>query len=605
MAGNEERVLAMYDVRGIQKYIYSTSKLKDAMGASTLIDNIIIRALNAACKKIAEQSAVKLDMCNVEIEWIDEAGRVPKQYEHEKACDVQVLYIGGGNAYVSFRDEDLCIEVNQQMAKYVIEKTYSLQLATAYIPMTDNYKVDHEKLFNKMNQVKSNMTITKPLGTLPIMRAELKTGLPVIGLSEFANENGSREMSKETYLKWSTKNDELKEDDIGKILDNYARRGQDSRIAVVHIDGNNMGLRIRKLVEHIENYQEAVTRMRQISYNITYSYLDTFNEMKEIFERKYQDSRVKRFVRKVVVAGDDITYVCNAYIAMETVEWFCQKISQLTMNAETGESASMEIQDADIQEYGFSVCAGIAYIHSHFPFGTAYEVAESCCDNAKAAAKSEENKAYYKVTEPKKYKVISKEEYLRESIAQPVQRTKMGDKKVPSYPYYFEKTGNFFDFQICKNIQCLDLDKVREQEYTTASGEKLLIRPYYIPMLADNDPLNQINAYIEQENLRYDNYEQLKKNIEYFSNQEQFPRSLVKKIRNTYSLGKNQIGLLAAFLDSRNWKMPDGKNCTKNMYLNKGGEVTARWYDVLEIIDYSLNWINIEEGDTINEGKED
>lgn len=37
----------------------------------------------------------------------------------------------------------------------------------------------------------------------------------------------------------------------------------------------------------------------------------------------------------------------------------------------------------NIKRYGFSVCAGIAYVHSHFPFYIGYEVAEACCDSAK------------------------------------------------------------------------------------------------------------------------------------------------------------------------------------------------------------------------------
>lgn len=588
--GNTERILAMYDVRGIQKYIYATSKLKDAMGASVLIDNIITRALIRACKELKDEMEIR----GTEIEWVTEDESRPKPYDHENAKDVQVLYIGGGNAFVSFRDEDLCIEINKKMAKYIIEKTYSLQLAVAYIPMTEDYAADYKAIFDKMNQVKSDMTVTRPLGTLPIMCAELKTGLPVVELLDDNKSKTVREMSRETYLKWNTKNRESKEDALDKILDNYAMRGQDSRIAVIHIDGNNMGLRIRKLIENITDYQKAVTYMRQISYNIKYSYQNTFDKMRAVFEEKDMGDKLKRFVRKVVVAGDDITYVCNAYIAMETVEWFCKRISQLTMNAGLKNNDSAEFRDCDIQEYGFSVCAGIAYMHSHFPFGTAYEVAESCCDQAKKAAKSEFNKAYYKVTGEGEYKTISQKEYLAGIREQ-------SDKTMSSYPYYFEKTGNFFDFQICKNVQCLDLQKIRGKEYVTASGENLLIRPYYISMPSEDDPLNQVNAYIAEKTPRYNNYEWLKESIAYFSNTDKIPRSFAKKIRNTYSLGKSQIGLLAAFLDSRGWRMPDGQKCSDNMYLGDGEKI-ARWYDALEIVDYNL--VKLEE-DAIDDKKED
>lgn len=587
----EKRVLAMYDVRGIQKYIYRTSKLKDAMGASRLIDDIVMEALKKACKN--------LNITDVEIEWEDQNEKKPKTYNHDELHEVQVLYIGGGNAFVSFVNEKKCIEVNERMAKYIIEKTYSLQLASVYIPMTENYANDYKKIFEEMNRVKSNMEISRPLGILPIMKAELKTGLPIA--ADLQTSSYREQMSKETYLKWNTKNNEIQEEDIDKLLDSYARRGQDSRIAVVHIDGNNMGLRIRKLIESIRDYQEAVTKMRQISYNIKYSYLNTFNQMKDEFEKKQKENElVKRFVRKVVVAGDDITYVCNAYIAIETVEWFCKKISALTMNAGLEEPPRI-INDYDIQEYGFSVCAGIAYIRSHFPFGTAYRVAESCCDEAKSAAKSNKNKAYYKVTEKEKYEIIDQKTYM-----EGISGNKEEQKAENTYPYYFEKTGNFFDFQICKNIQCLDLEKTREKEFTTVLGEKLLIRPYYIPMQLEDDPLNKINSYTEEGELKPNNYEDLKRSIQYFSEEKNFPRSFAKEIRNTYSLGRNQIGLLAGFLDSRDWKLPNGQKCTGNMYLEDENTIsTARWYDALEIIDYSLSDIKAEKGETADEEKED
>lgn len=536
--GSEEKisgsVLAMYDVRGIQKYIYSTSKLKDAMGASQLIENIITDALGEACKKSGVKDVVLL--------WDDEE----KAFTYDaKKHDVEVLYIGGGNAYVMFRDRALCKKINEYMSRYIIEHTYSLQLAVACVDVTKDYSKDYNNIFKEMNKVKSNMTDSKPLGALlPVMEIELKTGLPVVNMEKgkYKADSYRGNVSKETYLKMEEKNKGIKEERIDKILDNYARRGIDSRIAVVHIDGNNMGLRIRKLIKGIDDYVKAVNKMREISHNIKYSYLNTFNNMKDKFENMGKansedgNSLVKKFVRKVIVAGDDITYVCNAYIALDTVRYFCEEISKLSMYGE------------DIQEYGFSVCAGIAYVNSHFPFGIAYEVAESCCDSAKEAAKKDSNKAYYK-----------------------------NDQGC------FEKTGNFVDFQICKNIQCRDLEQVRKKEFISPAGEMLMQRPYYIPMPFEEDELNRING------TKINNFDNLMDNIKYFANEDNIPHSFAKDIRNTYHMGSNQINLLGSFLDSRNWKMPGELPCKDNMYVDYKGVKTAAWYDALEIMDYCMD----------------
>ena len=61
--GKEQRVLALYDVRGIQKYIYRTSKLKDAMGASRLVEDIIFHALEDACKGLEAEKEKSEGAC--------------------------------------------------------------------------------------------------------------------------------------------------------------------------------------------------------------------------------------------------------------------------------------------------------------------------------------------------------------------------------------------------------------------------------------------------------------------------------------------------------------------------------------------------------------
>lgn len=61
----EQPVLAMYDVRGIQNYIYKTSKVKDARGASAIVNDIIREALRYALRGESVTS---------EMEWFDEKG---------------------------------------------------------------------------------------------------------------------------------------------------------------------------------------------------------------------------------------------------------------------------------------------------------------------------------------------------------------------------------------------------------------------------------------------------------------------------------------------------------------------------------------------------
>ena len=51
----EKAVLAMYDVRGIQSYIFKSNAAKEIIGASVIVANVIMDGLNAYVRKnIAE-----------------------------------------------------------------------------------------------------------------------------------------------------------------------------------------------------------------------------------------------------------------------------------------------------------------------------------------------------------------------------------------------------------------------------------------------------------------------------------------------------------------------------------------------------------------------
>lgn len=497
----QHQVFAMYDVRGIQDYIFRTSKLKHAIGASAIVESIIEKAISYAVNLVGNKD-ITYDMIWENVEYT----------EDDK--DVQVLYIGGGNAFVLFRNAKIYKTITKCMSKYVIENTYSLQLAATYIEKTGNYQEDYKNLNIKMMQVKANMPESKPVGALPIMRVELSTGLPAIANDE----------SKETCLKLEA--EKIKRKNIKtrrKVFDEFIEeKGEDSTLAVIHIDGNNMGMRIRELIENKTTYLDAVNEMRKISFSINHAYKDVFEEMMNIFNKN--DDYV---ILPVLVAGDDITYVCSGKAALASVELFVDKISRKTMTGMV----------EDIDKYGFSVCAGIAYIRSHFPFSTGYAVAEACCESAKDKAKA------------------------------------VGENKV----------GNFFDFQFCKNVQTIDIETIREKEYYTATNEALLTRPFEIK---------------GDSNAQY-SYDVLKKYLQVFSGlndiQEKgeafkkLPRSHAKTLRNTYPLGYQQVDRFKRFLESRGWCLPDG-DC--NAYIEIDGKKTAKYYDALELMD---DYVSLED----------
>lgn len=290
-------------------------------------------------------------------------------------------------------------------------------------------------------------------------------------------------------------------------------------------------------MEHETDYRQAMEKMKKVSESINLSFQEAFQQMEEKItrwaERTLGEDTQKRYIRKIICAGDDITFVCTGKLALTLVEAFVHALNDkemyLDISSERGEP----------EEKKFSVCAGIAYMHSHFPFSDAYQIAEQCCENAKKKAKQKERR--------------------------------VGDI-----------VGNWVDFQVCKDIYTMYLETSREKNYLLADGEYLIKRPYYIPYENEQYPLFQkMNEINEQYS-----FEHLKKQLDYICGSGE-PESTLKnsdwkELRNSYALGENTVDEFLTFLRSR------GKTLYSQAFDENG---VAQWYDALEM--YEL-YVDIE-----------
>jgi len=512
----DKTVLAMYDIRGIQSYIFATNEVRDIVGASELVENILIEGLKSIISNHTDW-----DESQFIVEWAN--GDEAEFLENETIC-MEVLFIGGGNAYVLFRNGKLCETVNRELAKYVLFHTYSLNLAVAVVPKSDNYMADYDAINLEMRKVKAMMAPVKPVGAMPFMKADSVTGYPLTGTSWIGKKH---DITTESFCKQRClKKDEAEE----KIFDNMVtEKGDNSTLAVVHIDGNSMGSRIKDIMQVKTAYKDAVNTMRMISRNIQAGFLHAFSEMSLMMDQKsdlVKPIRKSKLYRKIITAGDDITFVCNPELAIAAVETFVKSVTCKDMYTESG-----LLQAENHKKYGFSACAGIAFFNSHFPFSDAYQVAEACCSSAKSAAKQIEHRD--------------------------------GGKSDGFI-------GCYLDYQFCSNIRCAQLREYRERNYSYPDAPGSMIsRPYYIsaPTYADSTDLDERN--------KEHNIEVLWQNLKIFttySKETRMVRSHAKKLRNAFSLGMEEADRVVAFLNSREVKLPETDRST--------------WYDALEFMDF-------------------
>ena len=479
MSGNNA-ILAMYDVRGIQSYIFKTNKVREIMGASFIVRDIIMDGIKEWISD-KDKSKYLWDWQNSDT----------CRFLDDESIQMEVLFIGGGNAYVLFRNKDLCRKANQFLARYVLDHTYSLNLAVAYIEKTDSYMDDYKVIQDKMREIKATMPSTKPMGTFPFMAWDSVTGQAITNKQSY-RDGTSEWLCKESYLKAKKAyEEEFEKTEFDEMV---TEKGDSSFLALVHIDGNNMGMRIRKLVQDKKSYEQAVPTMRKLSSNIS----NGFKECYDVMEKKAEQWAKKEpfnkgekiLLRKIVLAGDDITFVCNAKIALSLVQTFLKE----TVHHYLDEN----------KKNAFSACAGMAYFNSHYPFSDAYEVAEACCSSAKAQAKL------------------------------PIHQE---DKMV----------GCYLDYQICTHISSIHLSDYRKKHYVDVNGENILARPYYVAV----DHFEKLNEVNQEKSI-----DRFFDALHFFTNQENIARSKAKNLRNAYAFGKDEVEQYKHFLRSRKIQLP-------------------------------------------------
>lgn len=423
--GQEKYILAMYDILGKQDYIYKSSKIKEIAGGSYIIRDCFAECLFPAAKEVSEEEKEKRkkegkacsgsgiftykwknmvkerDPQEVKMLEGEPADFTPENFKSriEKGYIGEVVYDGGGNFFVLYRGIDDYRKVNRRFYRKLLEKTYSLRVLTTYIEGVDfdNYLPDRNKMYAKHKRREQRESMTAPVNTLPIVQTDYRTSLPLTELQKIGDreEKVSYE-SKKKYEKYAelekyeqpirygdcTENGKFRRDEEGesenqiarqamgsRLLDNMiTEKGEESLLAVIYIDGNNMGAKVDSCLDagDDKSYETCVKALREFSDEIQTHYID--NRIRDV--DTFLSENTKKLRRFVIYAGDEITFICNARNAYDVAKEYLTKLA-----ADSPEGAPR------------TSCAGIAVFHSHAPFREAYRIAEECCESGKKLMK--------------------------------------------------------------------------------------------------------------------------------------------------------------------------------------------------------------------------
>lgn len=385
--------LSVFDVSGIQNYLFKSSKLKENLGASQLVTDLLEKMLPASIKYVCNGSKCITD-------W---QGATEFSIAKSSSIAAEIVYVGGGNAMVAFSDKNIAVEVTKKLSMEIIKKAPGLEFSAAHLETNfTDFKSDRKKLLGKKLFIAKNNTIrSNGLLGISITRQCPQTGLPASYPDPDNDKNNKEYISSEIYCKRKAAEKALFADLIEKKelyrfpldLEKLGQTRGENHIAVIHIDGNNMGACLNDYLNQQNNYSDAVKIMRKFSKQAKKNYRAAFkavigrleDNIKETGGKYYcaggnfalnydQENKVYLPIRPILFDGDDITFVTDARIGLSAAELFLKEIS----------SAKILINNVLRQ---MSACAGIAIVKTRFPFFRAYRLAEELCGSAKRKAK--------------------------------------------------------------------------------------------------------------------------------------------------------------------------------------------------------------------------
>ncbi len=335
--------LYRFEVKGIQEFILSTNKLKEIKGGSRLIS------------ALSEIFIDTLSVCS-------------------EGSGYYVLTNAAGGATVRFVDEEDSRALMQIWPIVVHHLAPTLQVIQASVPWRDGLPMPYSELQRALQRARNQLWPSLPEGT-PLTYRSPSTGLPAERLLRSHQE--SRRLDRGAYYR-SKLGTDGKLDKLSASIDptiEWAANFEDDltygRLAVIHIDGNDLGLKIRSLTEFASgsSFNKALSTFSRALSNVTEcAAIEAFAQIKREAEREEIWTKERPFpARFIVIGGDDITLIIDGRLAHRYVESYLREFERLSL------------ERADELGGGLTACAGLVEVKSSWPFSQACELAESLC----------------------------------------------------------------------------------------------------------------------------------------------------------------------------------------------------------------------------------
>ena len=233
-----------------------------------------------------------------------------------KADKPYQIICAAGNAMCLVRTGRLCQQLIRRMSRYYLEHGYSLNLTAAVTEKTDDFGHDIFELYRKLNAVKASCEISDPAGPLSVVAREARTGEPAIGRDGTGAyySTASALRRKEAALRRN----------VVDLQQFRTSRGYDGReyLAVLHSDGNNLGITIGRMMQQTASYEAGIRIRRIIGRTIVETYgrvIDhTLEDVRACWQKMPGHAQAPFECAFYVLhrGGDDLNIICDAALVI-------------------------------------------------------------------------------------------------------------------------------------------------------------------------------------------------------------------------------------------------------------------------------------------------
>jgi hypothetical protein len=393
MSEPASKAFVLLGTASVQRYIFRSNKLKENVGASYLVKHALEDGLLEQMHEIDAS------------EWFSILGDAPAAARYTRHdAKGKAIYLAGGNAVLLFEGaaaaEDARNAVYRWSRWLLKEKAPGLRVSAAVVNVPASgsppLQAAYGEALKELEADENAPPFGSPLLSLPIVRTCSSTGLPAIIQDTTSNDYLSAEANAKRQSVGSEQNPDsalgraykdfaailTRADGISwrfpTELEDLGGKEGERHIAVVHIDGNDVGLKLQDVWKRdYGSDDEFVKAMRSFSSSLKKAahaaFVDTLKELRDKLPELTEELNLadnKFPVRPIVYGGDDLTFVCDGRLGLPLAELYLKKFAE----------KKVEVPGGDFTP---TACAGIAIVATKFPFARAYELSAELCASAK------------------------------------------------------------------------------------------------------------------------------------------------------------------------------------------------------------------------------